>query len=66
MPEECLKCDCYDSDMGCTCPSIDKWYACPLEPEPTAEDFMIEEELKEYRREPMSHISYNTKGEAYV
>ena len=49
MPEECLRCDCYDSDMGCTCPSIDKWYACPLEPEPTAEDFMTEEELREYR-----------------
>lgn len=44
MPEECLRCDCYDPDMGCTMPSVDKWYACPLEPEPTAE-----EELKEYR-----------------
>ena len=40
MSEECLRCDCYDSDFGCTCPSIDKWYACPLEPEPTAEDFI--------------------------
>ena len=58
MSEECLRCDCYDSDMGCSCPSIDKWYACPsidkwyacpLEPEPTAEDFMTEEELREYR-----------------
>ena len=49
MPEECLNCDCYDSDMGCTCPSSDKWYACPLEPEPSPEDFMTEEELKEYR-----------------
>lgn len=24
-------CDCYDADMGCTMPSIDKSYACPLE-----------------------------------
>lgn len=27
---ECLDCDCYDEDFGCTMPSIDKWYACPL------------------------------------
>ena len=24
----CLVCGCYDPDMGCTMPSIDKWYAC--------------------------------------
>lgn len=28
---ECLYCGCYDEDFGCTMPSIDKWYACPLE-----------------------------------
>lgn len=49
MPEKCLNCDFYDSDRGCTCPSMDKWYACPLEPEPTVEDLMTEEELREYR-----------------
>ena len=27
---ECLGCGCYDEDFGCTMPSIDKWYACPL------------------------------------
>ena len=27
----CLGCDCYDPDMGCTMPGMDKWYACPLE-----------------------------------
>ena len=27
---ECLTCDCYDEDMGCTMPSCDKWYACPV------------------------------------
>ena len=27
---ECLGCDYYDEDVGCTMPSIDKWYACPL------------------------------------
>lgn len=28
---ECLNCGCYDSDMGCTMPSVDKEYACTLE-----------------------------------
>lgn len=35
----CLYCDCYNLDMGCMMPSIDKWYACPLE--------INEEELEE-------------------
>ena len=26
---ECLDCDCYDGDYGCTMPSIDRSYACP-------------------------------------
>lgn len=46
IDKTCLNCGCYDSDFGCTCPSLDKWYACPLEPEPSPEDFMTEEELK--------------------
>ncbi len=28
---ECLNCDCYDSDMGCTMPEGDRSYACTLE-----------------------------------
>lgn len=29
---ECYDCDCYDADIECcTMPSIDKWYACPIE-----------------------------------
>lgn len=36
---ECLKCDCYDEDVGCTMPSIDKCYACSL--------YECEDELKE-------------------
>lgn len=36
---ECLGCGCYDEDVGCTMPSIDKWYACPL--------YTCEDELKE-------------------
>ena len=27
---ECLKCDCYDEDVGCTMPSIDECYTCSL------------------------------------
>lgn len=38
----CLGCGFYDSDMGCTCSSLDKWYACPLELELTEEDFKRE------------------------
>lgn len=44
IDNECLKCGFYDEDFECTCPHADKWYACPLEPEPKAEDFMREEE----------------------
>ena len=29
--KSCLDCDCYDEDFGCTMPSVDKSYACPLE-----------------------------------
>lgn len=36
----CLDCGFYDSDMGCSCPSTDMWYACPLE-SPTPEDFEV-------------------------
>ena len=36
---ECLGCDYYDEDVGCTMPSVDKCYACPL--------YVFEDELKE-------------------
>ena len=26
----CLGCGCYNPDVGCTMPSHDKWYACPI------------------------------------
>ena len=30
--EECYKCGFWNSDYeSCTCPSSDKWYACPIE-----------------------------------
>ena len=46
MDNECLYCDFHDPDMGCTCPPFDKWYACPLEPAPTEEDFISEEMIE--------------------
>lgn len=35
----CLGHDCYDPDLGCTIPSIDHWFACPLMPDPGPEEF---------------------------
>lgn len=31
IDQQCLRCDFYDPDCECTCPSYDKWYACPIE-----------------------------------
>ena len=45
MPEECLNCGFHDYDMGCTCPSIDEWYQCPLEPEPDWDEIMKEDSI---------------------
>ena len=30
---ECINCGCYDSDTGCSMPSMDRSYACPIEKE---------------------------------
>lgn len=40
----CFECGCswYDSDLGCTCPYGEKWYQCPLEPEPDWDAIMAE------------------------
>ena len=30
--KECYECGFWDSEReGCDCPSLDKWYACPIE-----------------------------------
>lgn len=34
---ECFTCGCYYEDYGCTMPSCDKWYACPIEKLPDEE-----------------------------
>lgn len=36
----CFDCGWYDSDMGCTCPDGEKWYQCPLEPEPDWDEIL--------------------------
>jgi hypothetical protein len=41
MEFSCYQCGFYDEDMGCSCPSYEKWYACPLEPELTEKDFEV-------------------------
>ena len=34
MKNPCTKCGFWDTDReGCTCPSTDRWYACPIESE---------------------------------
>lgn len=35
----CFCCGFYDSDFGCICPPSEQWYACPLMPTPSEEDF---------------------------
>lgn len=42
----CFGCDCNDPDYGCTMPSIDKWYACPLEADEEELKKMFSEEQK--------------------
>lgn len=51
----CYNCGFWDSDYECcTCPSTDKWYACPLEPAPfsdVADEMLYEKEFGERRSE---------------
>jgi len=39
-PKECNTCGFMNDYGACECPPYDKWYACPLEPEPKEEDFV--------------------------
>lgn len=49
--KECRNCDFNDPDFGCVCPSYDKWYACPLEPQPSLEDFLTPDEMIALQKE---------------
>lgn len=31
--DPCKTCGAYDADFGCTMPSTEMWYACPIESE---------------------------------
>lgn len=48
---ECYYCGFYDQEReGCTCPSTDMWYACPIESEKPEN----QEELKKKWRSGMT------------
>ena len=47
MKNPCVKCQCWDSDReGCTMPSSDRWYACPIESELPENKKALEEYVK--------------------
>lgn len=44
---ECYRCGFWDSDYEtCTCPSQDKWYACPIESKKPENQKALEEYAK--------------------
>lgn len=46
---ECYNCGFWDSEReGCTCPSYDKWYACPIENEKPENKKALEEYAEWY------------------
>ena len=46
----CFGCGCYDADYGCSMPSVDKWYACPLEAD--------EEEMLQIKEDENSGVKW--------
>ena len=48
---ECCKCGFKDADYGCTCPSTDKWYACPIESELPENIQALEDYIESVRNE---------------
>lgn len=48
MTDLCFACDCYDPDLGCTMPSIDRSYACPYQ---LGDDIVLE----------MLHLGFSVK-----
>ena len=43
LDEPCILCGWYDSDLGCTCSPLDRWYQRPLKPEPDWETIFKED-----------------------
>lgn len=48
----CLGHGCYDPDLGCTITGIDRWFACPLMPDPGPENFEGWEGMMQDAKEP--------------
>lgn len=49
--DDCYNCGFLDSDReGCTCSSLDKWYACPFESAKSENQQALKEYAEEVRR----------------
>lgn len=48
IAKECRNCGFYDSDFDCVCPSMDRWYACPIESKKPENQKELEEMAKWY------------------
>ena len=52
----CYTCDCWDEDMGCVMPAIDKNYACPLEQMSIIQFFMAMDPPTVTHQEKQVHV----------
>lgn len=52
----CYGCGCWDEDMGCTMPAVDKCYACSLEDERELEFFMAMDPPTVTHQEKQVHV----------
>lgn len=48
LDRKCYTCGFYDSDFDCVCPSMDRWYACPIESKKPENQKELEEMAKWY------------------
>ena len=50
--KECYYCGFYDQEReGCTCPSTDMWYACPIESKKPENQEELKKMAEWYRKE---------------
>lgn len=47
-PDECYTCGFHDCDYGCTCPSHEMFYACPIESKKPENKKLLEEMIEFY------------------
>lgn len=50
--DECANCDCNDPDVGCTMPSIDRSYACPLNTDSEEDKFTVKDLIEVLSKYP--------------